>query len=143
MARAFFASTIATILASALVYLNATMHLLPAADLISILEVFNQRIGLNDTSRAAWVLHLILGIAVFGFLFALLRPILPGHGTVQGLVYGAILWLAMMVAFMPLAQHEMFARDLGPEVAAIALGFNLIYGAVLGMCYAAFGLGDD
>jgi len=143
MARAYFASIIATILASALLYLNASMHVFPAANLLVLIEAFNARFGLPDTDRAAWVTHLILGVVVFGLLFAVLRPILPGRGTVTGLWFGGLIWLLMMVTFMPLTGNEIFARNLGTAVAAMALGFNLLYGAVLGMCYTAFGLGED
>lgn len=143
MARAIFASMIATFLASVLLYLNARMQIFPAANLIDLVETFNARFGLPDTERAAWLTHLIFGVVVFGLLFAVLQPILPGGGTVQGLWFGGITWLAMMVSFMPLAQHEIFARDLGPAVAVAALGYNLVYGAVLGMCYSAFGMGED
>lgn len=139
MARAIFASIVATMVASALIYLNARVPLFKGSDFLIFVEAFNERVGLSSTSRGAWVTHILLGSFVFGLIYALIRPILPGTGTVQGLWFGAILWLTMMVSFMPLAGHAIFAQDVGPVFALAMLAFNLIYGAILGMSYAAFG----
>ena len=142
MARAVFASIVATLVASALIYLNGIVPLFEGSDFLELVEAFNARIGLSSTERGAWVTHILLGSFIFGLLYALIRPILPGTGTVQGLWYGAILWLTMMVSFMPLAGHEIFGQDIGLLFAGAMLAFNLIYGAVLGMSYAAFGADD-
>lgn len=142
MARAIFASIVATLVASALIYLNARVPLFTGSDFLVLVEAFNARIGLSSTERGAWVTHILLGTFVFGMIFAFLRPILPGRGSFQGLWFGGILWLAMMVSFMPLAGHQIFGQDLGPVFTAASLVFSLIYGAVLGMSYAAFGADD-
>ncbi|GAB5374685.1 MAG: hypothetical protein AcusKO_11470 [Acuticoccus sp.] len=129
--------------ATALVYINDRMSLLPTSDLLIYIEVFNARLGLPGTAQSAWVMHLLLGVIIFGLSFAVLQPILPGRGTVQGIWFGVILWLAMMLVFVPLTQHEIFGRDLGGGFAAVMLAYNLVYGAVLGMSYAAFGPADE
>lgn len=139
MARAIFASIIATLVATAFVYLNIRMSLLPRAELLTYIETFNARLGLPGTEQSAWVMHIILGTLIFGLLFAVLQPILPGRGTVQGMWFGALTWLAMMLCFVPLTQHEIFGRDIGIIFAPVMLVYNLIYGAVLGMSFSAFG----
>jgi hypothetical protein len=42
----------------------------------------------------------------------------------------------MMVIFMPLAGHGLFALALGHQATAATLVLHLIYGAVLGVAYA-------
>ncbi|MEM9222629.1 MAG: DUF6789 family protein [Pseudomonadota bacterium] len=143
MARALLASIFATAAVSVLVYFNARMELLPAFDLFADIGRFNERIGLPNTSQAIWLTHAIIGVIIFGAVFAIIQPILPGRGAVRGLWFGFIAWLVMMVAFMPLAQHEIFALDEGPTAAAMMLGFNLLYGIIFGITYSAFGEAND
>ena len=143
MARAVFAGIIATAIVSALVYINARMGFLPQFDLLTEIRDFNGRLGLPSTMQAAWATHAIVGIALYGAAFALTQPILPGGGTTEGITFGLIAWLAMMVVFMPLAGHELFAQNLGYQVIAATLGFHVVYGGVLGLSYAALGDGDS
>jgi hypothetical protein len=42
----------------------------------------------------------------------------------------------MMIIFMPLAGHGLFALSLGPQATVATLVLHLIYGAVLGVAYA-------
>lgn len=139
MARALFAGIIATAIISALVYANATLGFLPEFDLLAEIGDFNARLGLPTTAQAAWATHAIIGSVVYGALFALLEPILPGGSMTEGLTFGLLAWLAMMVTFMPLAGNAIFAQNLPYTVAAATLGFHAVYGAVLGISYAALG----
>lgn len=142
MTRALLAGAIATAIVSALVYANAQLGFLPAFDLLAEIADFNRRIGLPATEHAAWGTHAVIGILIYGLVFAVLQPILPGNGTIEGSIFGMLAWLAMMVTFMPLAGHEVFASSLPPEVVVATLCVHLVYGAVLGLGYAALGDGD-
>jgi len=137
MMRAIFAGLIATAVISAGVYADERMGLVPGVSLLSDIEAFNGRVGLPITLQAVWVTHALIGSVLYGIAFALIEPILPGRSATAGLWFGVVTWLAMMVSFMPLAGHEIFARDLGLAVAAIALGVHLLYGLILGMTYSA------
>lgn len=139
MARVFFATALATLAITALMYMNVRLDLFPQFDILDDIEGFNARIGLPSTDQAVWVTHLIIGIVLCGLLFALLEPILPGHGFSSGLWFGVLTWLVKMVVFMPMSGHQIFALDLSPVFIAITLGMNLLYGGILGMSYAAFG----
>nr|WP_108662622.1 DUF6789 family protein [Acuticoccus kandeliae] len=119
------------------------MGFLPQVDLLKEVTSFNVRVGLPTSNRAVWGTHVVLGVLVFPVIFALLCFILPGRTLSQGLTYGVILWLAMMTAFMPLAGHEMFARDLGLVFLGATLGFCLVYGALLAITYVALTPVDD
>ncbi len=139
MARVFFATVIATLAITALMYMNVRLNLFPQFDILDDIRGFNRRIGLPATDQAVWVTHLIIGIGLCGLLFALLEPILPGHGFSSGLWFGVLTWLVKMLVFMPISGHHIFALDLSPAFIAITLGMNLLYGGILGMAYEAFG----
>lgn len=138
MARVFFATVIATLAITALMYMNVRLNLFPEFDILDDIKGFNTRIGLPSTEQAVWLTHLLIGIGLCGVLFALLEPILPGHGFASGLWFGVLTWLVKMLVFMPISGHQIFALDLPPVFIAITLGMNLLYGGILGMTYAAF-----
>lgn len=143
MLRPLTASILATVVVSALLYFELRMNFIPPFDLFGELALFNERIGLPTTERALWVTHAIIGIAIYGVGFAIFEPILPGGRILRGVWFGIIAWLVMMVAFMPLAQREIFAQDLGMAVVVTSLGLNLIYGTVLGMVFWAIAEPED
>jgi hypothetical protein len=59
------------------------------------------------TWRGTWVVLKVvfLGTVLVGFLFALVRPRLPGHWVLQGLVFGAILLLYPGLSYL-FGRHE-------------------------------------
>lgn len=137
MARALFAGIIATAIVSALVYVNVALGFVPQFDMLAEIRAFNRRVGLPVSAEAVWLTHAVIGIVVYGLAFAVLEPILPGRGATAGMAFGVIAWLAMMVTFMPLAGRALFAQDLGGVVIVASLALHLVYGAVLGVSYAA------
>ncbi|ORE94461.1 DUF6789 family protein [Acuticoccus yangtzensis] len=139
MARAIFAALIATAVASALIFMNGQALDLPQVPLLADISSFNTRIGMPSGTEGVWASHVILGILVYGVIFALIQPILPGNGLVEGISFGILTWLVMMVVFAPLVGHELFMTDLDGRVMGMLAGLNLVYGAVLGVGYAAFG----
>ena len=140
MGRALFAGVIATAIVSALIYVNVNLGFVPALDMLAEIRAFNARVGLPAGEIAAWVTHVVMGVAVYGIGFAVVRPILPGRTVSAGLVFGFVTFLVMMVSFMPLAGNALFAQDLGAPAVAAALILNLVYGGVLG---ATHGLIND
>jgi hypothetical protein len=80
--------------------------------------------------------HFALGTVAWGIIYAALQASLPGAPVVKGLIFGALAWLVMMIIFMPLAGHGLFALSLGPQATVATLVLHLIYGAVLGVAYA-------
>ncbi|MBJ3778735.1 DUF6789 family protein [Acuticoccus mangrovi] len=137
MARIFIAGIIATAIVSALMYVNVRMGFVPGFDMMAEIRAFDLRLGLPSTDRAVWFTHGIVGVVIYAVAYAVLQPILPGRGLVQGLFFGILTWLTMMAAVMPLAGHPMFARDLGIVFIGSALVINLVYGGVLAATAAA------
>jgi hypothetical protein len=137
MARALLASLIATAVVSALIYVNVRLGFLPDFDLPTQIAAFNARLGLPTTVTAVWVVHSLVGVVVWGSVFAVIRPVLIGSGLLEGLVFGLLTFLAMMVFFMPLAGRGVFGGTIGLPFIGGALLMNLVYGAVIGATIAA------
>lgn len=142
MGRALIASMIATAFISGVLYANGRLDLLPEFDLFAELGAFNARFGLPTTEQAVWLTHGIIGVVIYGVMYAVLRPILPGGGGLSGLVFGIITWLIMMVSFMPLSGHELFAQDLGPHFIGASAALHALFGLILGISYAALSDGE-
>jgi hypothetical protein len=75
---------------------------------------------------------------LFGIAFALLFYSLPGAGWLKGLIYGAILWLVVLIliAVTGMLGAEIFK---GVKVSAATVISNLLihllYGFILGLLY--------
>src|SRR5206468_213540 len=63
---------------------------------------------------AAWMDHFIVGVLIWGLLFAVYDGVAtrPAH-WLKGIIVGAFAWLMMMVAFMPLAGAGFFGAKIG------------------------------
>lgn len=124
------AGLLGTIVITLLMMLKARYGLLPELDVISD---FNKFIG-DESKIAGWVIHFGIG-AVWGFIFAVITGILPGVYWVKGVIFGILAWLLMMVTFMPIMGHGLFALDQGHMVMVAALVIHIIFGLVLGLTY--------
>ena len=132
------AGLVATIVLSIIMVIKAQAGLLPAFNAIQMIAGI-----LGAPLIAGWIGHFAIGVVLWGVLFALLYPMLPGgNGMGKGLVFGVLAWLAMMIIFMPVAGAGFFGLAIGLPVVVATLVLHLIYGAVLGATYAALGGGS-
>ena len=104
----------------------------PIADRV---EIAHGLLGAPDVPLVGWVLHFALGTFVWGTLFGVLRPMIPGSSLIKGLLFGTGAWLLMMGLFMPMAGQGLFGMSVGMIVPVMALMLDLIYGAVPGIAY--------
>jgi hypothetical protein len=80
----------------------------------------------------------MIGAFIFGGMFALLEPTLPGGKLWAKSVISAVgAWLTMMLAVMPMSGAGLFGMNLGMAAPIMTLVLHVIYGAVLGGVYAA------
>jgi hypothetical protein len=107
------------------------MGLWPEVNLIRLL------VGLGSIQTvAAWMDHFIVGVVVWGLLFAGFDAMWESTAYwLKGVLFGLFAWLLMMVLFMPLAKAGFFGVKLGPSALYVTLGYHLIYGIVLGVTY--------
>lgn len=129
-------------------YVNSVIGGLVGTIILSILMIFKMKMGLlpqfnviKDMTQIAgaqspivgWLMHLVLGIIVWGLLFGLISCWFKGPYFVKGLQYSVLLWLLMMVIYMPITENGLFASQLGYPVMIMSLVLHLIYGFFLGL----------
>ena len=87
----------------------------------------------------SWLVPLINGAVILGFVFGRLFKDLPGHtASVKGAVFGFAAWLVMGLGLLPLAGRGIFGYYLGLGVlpAALMLVMLLMYAVVMSLLYA-------
>jgi hypothetical protein len=83
-----------------------------------------------------WLAHFFLGSVVLGALFVHVQSRLGADThTKSGVLYGVIVWLVMMLVFMPAVGAGYFGFQLSLFAPIIMLGLQVLYGAVLGWTY--------
>lgn len=133
------AGFIATVFLSILMIVKAKLGLLPKMNPIDdILFIADKFLGVEVTLAVGWGLHFFIGTVLWGAAYVFISPRLPGSDLSKGLMFGLIAWLAMMVAFMPMAGDGFFGLVVGPVVPVATLMLHLAYGAVLGFAYGRF-----
>ena len=130
------AGFVATLVLSGLMVLNSVMDLMAQINIISLL----MNLG-TLSAPAAWMDHFIVGVVVWGLLFAVYDSVAtrPAH-WLKGIIFGVFAWLMMMVAFMPLAGAGFFGAKIGIAALIGLLTLHLIYGFVLGATYGVLGV---
>jgi hypothetical protein len=128
------AGFVATLVLSGVMYVKAAMGLWPHLNIINLLT----QLGSIGTV-AAWMDHFIVGVGVWGLLFAGYDAVSSRPQWFKGLVFGVFAWLMMMILFMPLAKAGFFGMKLGLEGPLVSLFYSLVYGAVLGTTYGMLG----
>jgi len=86
-----------------------------------------------------WIAHFMIGAAlavIYGSTFA---SRLPGSGTVRGLVYGLLPWLASQLMVNPMMGAGFFASNTPAPLLMVmgSLAGHMVYGAVVGGMYGA------
>lgn len=128
------AGFVATVVMSALMLMKQAMGLMPQ---LNPIEMLTTMAGAS-TPAVGWAMHLMLGIVLWGLLFAWLDPKLPGESHwVKGVAFAIGAWLLMMVIVMPMAGAGFFGMQLGMMAPIMTLLLHLIFGAVLGGVYGA------
>ena len=137
--RAMIAGFVATVVLSALMLIKSMMGVMPELNLASMLAgMAHDMLGLPANPAIGWVLHFMIGTAVWGIGFALLFTVLPGNGAVlKGIVFGALAWVLMMLIPMPMAGAGLFAMKMGMMAPVMTLVLHLLWGAVLGATYGS------
>jgi hypothetical protein len=133
--KGMLAGLTATLVVSVLMVINSATGLMPQIDIIRWLTALG-----TLTPASAWMDHVIVGIVVWGLLFAVYdgattRPAL----WLKGIIFGAFAWVMMMALFMPLAGAGFFGSKIGIADRLGLLVLHLIYGAVLGLAYGLLG----
>lgn len=138
LSRGVVAGFVATLFISMLMVLRIAADLMTWFDPIEVMTLSAETIlGVSGGEMLGWAVHFFVGSVIWGILYALLHVRLPGATPVQqGMTFGAIAWLVVMVTVFPLAGSGFFALGFGGTVMFTTLLAHLIFGAILGWCYS-------
>ena len=98
---------------------------------------------MGGSPAMGWAGHFVIGTVIWGALFALVEPQLPGSSPwLKGVVFGMGAWVLMMLMVMPMAGAGLFGMKMGVMAPMMTAVLHAIFGAVLGSTYGAL-LGSD
>lgn len=101
-----------------------------------VAEAIAKATGLPDPLMAGWIWHWVIGTLMWGTLFGIMVPILPGQRYwLKGCAFGVIAGLLTMLMVMPLAGAGYFGMELTYLDPVVSLVYHIIYGATLGGVY--------
>jgi hypothetical protein len=93
--------------------------------------------SLSFEAPLSWLLPLINGALILGFVFGRLFIHLPGRTALaKGAAFGLAAWLALGLGLLPLAGRGVFALELGLGPAALMLAMLMMYSIVMSLLYA-------
>nr|WP_298250256.1 DUF6789 family protein [uncultured Halomonas sp.] len=135
--RGLMAGFTATLVISLILVLRLAAGIIPWYDPIEVMNLAAQDLlGTPDSHTLAWGIHFAVGTLIWGLLFALLVPYLPGRtSTRRGLEFGMGSWLVVMISVFPLAGSGWFGLGLGLVAPLSMLIAHLVFGAVIGAVY--------
>ncbi|PRY71819.1 DUF6789 family protein [Halomonas ventosae] len=135
--RGLMAGFAATLVISLILILRLAAGIIPWYDPIEVMNLAAQDLlGAPDSRLLAWGIHFVVGTLIWGLLFALLVPYLPGRTpTRRGLAFGVGSWLVVMLTVFPLAGSGLFGLGFGLVAPLSMLIGHLIFGAVIGAVY--------
>lgn len=136
LSRGITAGFIAT---SALSVLILASHWLPQLETVAMLDRIANSLAIDaglPAPFAGWLWHFIIGSVVWGWIYAVMEPIVPGRRPwKKGLYFGLMVTLLVWFAVMPLARAGAFATQLSLMQALVSLIEHLTYGVVLALLY--------
>jgi len=139
VSKGLIAGVTATVVMSAMMLMKQSMGFMPQLNPIAMLT---EMVGAS-TPVVGWALHFMIGTVMWGVLFALLAPRLPGAMWLRGVLFGIGAWLLMMVMVMPMAGAGFFGLGMGIAAPILTLVMHLVFGAVLGGVYGVLTDGID
>lgn len=102
-----------------------------------VAEATARATGMPDPLTHGWLWHLGIGTLLWGTLFGIMLPILPGRSCwVKGCAFGVIAGLLTMLLVMPLAAAGYFGMELTLLDPVVSLVYHIIYGVTLGGVYS-------
>lgn len=127
----------ATLVLSIIMIIKSAMGLMPQVNAIQALTGIGANyFGLPQAMVVGWILHLLIGIVLWGLVFAGTVNIWPTQSYLtKGLVFSVAAWFLMMIIVMPMAGAGAFGIGIGMAAPVATLILHLVYGAVLGGVY--------
>ena len=134
--RGIAAGFVATCVLSVLILIK---QWLPQLDTITVMDSVARELAMAaglPVPLAGWLWHFIVGCLVWGWMYAVMEPIVPGRRPViKGLYFGFMVTLLVWFAVLPLAGAGMFGMQLSLVQPFVSMAQSLLYGLVLAVTY--------
>ena len=136
--RSLSAGLVATVVLWILKFSSGTIPQLETIKFLDrVAEATAKATGLPDPLTNGWLWHLTIGTLLWGTLFGIMLPVLPGEKYwIKGCAFGVITGLLTMLLVMPLAGAGYFGMELTLLDPVVSLVYHIIYGLVLGGIYS-------
>ncbi|MBS0295524.1 MAG: hypothetical protein JSR45_04375 [Proteobacteria bacterium] len=122
----------ATVVLTAIMVVKAYTALLPQVNLAALMSGL-----LNAPIYVGWAVHFAVGTLVWGPLFAVLAPRIPGStAIIKGVLFAAAAWVLMQLVVLPIAGMGLFGVAYGFGATGLTFVLHVIYGVVLGAVFA-------
>jgi hypothetical protein len=136
LARGMAAGFVATCVLSVFIL---TRQWLPQLDTITVMDGIAHELALAvglPAPFAGWLWHFIVGCLVWGWMYAVMNPIIPGRRPmIKGLYFGFMVTLLVWFAVLPMAGAGMFGMRLSAVQPFVSMAQILLYGLVLAVTY--------
>jgi hypothetical protein len=133
--KGLLAGLVATVVLSVLMVIKSALGLMPAVDAIGMLAKIAGDFGLPSSAVVGWIAHFVIGVVLWGLVFAGTYPSWPGTPPMKGAVFSVMAWLLMMSMVLPMAGAGFFGVNIGLSAAVATLVLHLIFGLVLGSVF--------
>ena len=136
LSRGIAAGFLATCILSVIML---TKRWLPQFDTVTLLDGIANSLAVDaglPTPLAGWLWHFIVGSLVWGWVYSVMEPILPGRRPLRkGLYFGLMVTLLVWFAVLPLAGAGAFETQFELAPLLVSLVQHVIYGVALAMVY--------
>ncbi|MBF0609680.1 MAG: hypothetical protein G8345_01575 [Magnetococcales bacterium] len=135
--RGIMAGLPATMVLSVLMLSESVLPQFAQASLINnLVDKVLEYQGITGYPHVGWFLHFFIGTIVWGSVFGVVEPILPGKTwRHKGMAFGAGCAFVFLVAIIPIAGAGFFGMKLSLAGILVTILQHLIYGYVLGDAY--------
>jgi hypothetical protein len=130
LGKGLVAGLVGTVAAALLLVLQGVFGIVPEFDFIGMLT--------KASGVSGWIVFFAGGI-LLGLAFAILDARVETHpGTdepIRGAFFGFLIWLLLMVGFMPFYGGGAFAMAFGIGAPILMFAVNVVHGLVTGLAY--------
>ena len=134
LGKGVLAGLVATAAAAFLVFLKDVLGLMPE---FNIIEFFAKMTG-STSQGAGWALLVISGV-ILGVCFAVLDARVEIHPStdepIRGVLFGVLIWLALMLLAMPAYGYGLFGMNAGIGALVSLLVITVVHGYLSGLVY--------
>jgi hypothetical protein len=127
----FYSGLVATLITGCMLLMKNALHTIPE---LHVARSISAALGMHDSVTTGVIAIFVLGVFVFGGLFATYAPKIPVRNYLgKSILCAAAMWLLWMVVLMPLGGSGLFGLNGGMAVPIGALVLSVAYWLVLGM----------